>query len=600
MRILLGILLGLWVLAGYAAEDQPLSSDKAFALAVELKTADQLAIKWQIAPGYYLYADRITITSDGRSVEDLHFPKSTTKTNSLGEAYQVYLGDLALLVPIKAKANLNLSIHYQGCAAKGFCYPPIDKKLKVDATKFIPPMDLTAYINHPEMKNAPQSEQDYVKSIFMENNFVVIFLSFLGFGFLLSLTPCVLPMIPILSGIIMGHRKKELTTLKSFLLSLAYVLGMAFSYAIAGVIVALIGSRIQTELQRTWVIVIFSGIFVLMALSLFGVFKIQLPNHWQQRLAKFSNRQKGGTYLGVFLMGSVASLIVSPCISPPLVGILAYIAQSGNVWLGGFALFFLGIGMGLPLLLIGASAGRFLPKAGAWMEAVEVVMGFLMLGFAIWILSRIVAGPVTLFLWGVWLVSMAIYLGAFSRAFSDKQILKHSAALIMLIYGVILVIGSFFGNSNPLQPWDSCQLLSDQPYCVAENKLNAGNPFVTVTTMEALQEQLEAAKKANKFVLMDFYADWCESCVRMERYVFGRPDVQQALENFLLLRVDVTQNTPMEQMILKRFNVIAPPTLIIFDANGNELMKDRQIGEENAKDFLRHIDRIKKETERAN
>lgn len=599
MRVLLGILLSLLFSLGYAEEAlQPLPPDQAFTFTTHLSQNDRLTLQWSIAPGYYLYRDQLKIKLAPASqvkLGEIILPEGTDKNDNIRGSYQIYSGVLKVSVPLASinKGILDLIIGYQGCSAKGFCYSPIDKSLQVDLSNVNAPKDLTKNIvvtSHDHF----MSEQDYAQKIFDGQSILMIVLSFLGLGLLLAFTPCVLPMIPILSGIIIGHRKKKLTTMKTFFLSLAYVLGMAITYAIAGIVIALIGGRIQAELQRPWVIILFSGIFVLLALSLFGLYKLQLPARWQQRLTDWSNRQKGGTYIGVFLMGSISSLIVSPCVSPPLVGVLAYIAQTGDVWLGATALLALGIGMGVPLLLIGASAGKLLPKAGPWMETLERLMGVMMLAFAIWLLSRVIPGPVALFLWSILLICFAIFMGVFSQVVNDMQRLRRGLGLVILIYGIILMMGAALGNADPFRPWENWKMVSS-------TKDTSQLVFVTLKNREQLDQELLLAKQNGKPVMIDFYADWCESCIRMERNVLGRSDIKQVLSRFVLLRADVTANNDFDQALLQRFRVVAPPTFLFFDRNGNEVTKEQIVGEMDAENFLSHLTRtIEKEPERAN
>ena len=588
MRILLVVLFSLFISIGFAEEGvQPLPVEQAFQFSAHLNQDKQLSLIWHIAPGYYLYRDQIMINpGSGNKVAfpAVVMPEGKGKQDTIRGTYQVYEGTLKIPISLANDKNtLILNVRYQGCAEKGFCYSPINEIIKVNLSKLHPPVDLTQYGSQAKAQPQFISEQETVKNIFNGKSFTLIVFSFLGLGLLLAFTPCVLPMIPILSGIIMGHRKKQLTLFKTFCLSLAYVLGMAVTYAVAGVLIALIGNRIQTELQRPWVIVIFSGIFLLMALSLFGLFRVQVPVRWQQRLTLLSNKQKGGTYIGVFLMGSISSLIATPCISPPLVGVLAYIAQSGDMLLGAMALLALGIGMGIPLLLIGASAGKLLPKAGPWMETIERLMGVMMLAFSIWILSRVLPGPVTLFLWSVLLICIAFFMGVFSQAMGNKQFLRRGFGAVIFVYGIILIIGAALGNSDPLHPWDNWAISA---------KPNVKSATIHLKDSEQLDKALLLATQQEKPVLIDFYADWCESCVRMERYVFTNPDIQQALSGFILLRADVTNNNDFDQVLLKRFNVIAPPTFIFFDQNGKEIPSERIIGEVSASKFLAHLIRV--------
>ncbi|HEX2549043.1 MAG TPA: protein-disulfide reductase DsbD, partial [Gammaproteobacteria bacterium] len=416
-----------------------------------------------------------------------------------------------------------------------------------------------------------------------------ILLSFLGLGFLLGFTPCVLPMIPILSSIIVGHRFKHIP-FKTFLLSLSYVMGMAISYAIAGMVIALIGSRIQTTLQQPWIIVIASLLFVWLAFSLFGFYQLRLPARLQKRITDMSNRQKGGSYLGVFFMGGISSLIVSPCVSAPLVGVLAYIADSGDVILGAIALFLLGFGMGIPLLLFGASAGKLLPKAGSWMIIIERAVGVVLLALAIGLLGRVLPSPVILVLWGVLLIFIAIYISLFKRTATDRGFIRRGIASVILVYGIILVIGGFLGNKDPLHPWDSGKMISVQ------RTLH----FQTITDMDNLNMALANAKQDGKPVLLDFYADWCVACVIMEQHVFTDNNVMEALSPFVLLRIDVTKNSDFNQAVMSRYGVIAPPTFLFFESSGVEYRSARIIGEKSSDQFLTQLKKINEREINAN
>ncbi len=593
MRIVIAILLALFFSSSFADESlRPLEASQAFVFKASLDKKNQLLLQWKIVPGYYLYRDKIHIAKgpgNQVSLGAIVLPRGIDKKDSIRGRYQIYSDSINVVVPytLRKQGVLDLVIRYQGCSSKGFCYSPITKSLVVNLTGLHPPSDITPYVSGmPSVHAHIPSEQENIKNILIGKNIFIVIASFLGLGLLLAFTPCILPMIPILSGIIMGHRKKKLTTGKAFSLSLVYVLGMAVTYAMAGVIVAMIGSHIQTEFQRPWVIIIFSAIFVLLALSLFDVYQLRLPSGLQKGLTNWSNRQKGGTYVGVFFMGSISSLIASPCITPPLVGVLAYIAQTGDSLLGALALFTLGIGMGVPLLLIGVSAGKLLPKAGPWMITLERVMGWVMLAFAIWMISRVLPGPLTLFLWSLWLIGFSIFAGAFSRNRPDKFLLRKSIGIVIFIYAIILMIGAVFGNSDPLNPWENGILKRFN----AESQVKI--QIVTLTNTKQLNDLLLIAKEQKKPVLIDFYADWCESCIRMERYVLNRPDVQHILAKFMVLRADVTVNNAFDQTMMKRFHVIAPPTFVFFDAAGEELITEQLIGETDATTLLSHLTSI--------
>lgn len=564
----------------------PLPADKAFAFSAYLDQNNQLILQWDIAPGYYLYRNQLKFTPTPLNyvhIGNIKLPEGRLKRDMLHGNYQAYMGSLKIPVAvIKArKGVLNLTIDYQGCSSAGFCYTPIKKSLKVDLARITVPQSLNQYVQNDGDTMKPSG--DYISTLFDGHPLPIIILSFLGLGLLLAFTPCVLPMVPILSGIIIGQGKKNKS--KSFFLSLAYVSGMAITYAIAGIVIALIGSSIQAELQKPWIIVLFSGLFVLLALSLFGFYELQLPARFQRRVTELSNKQSGGTYLGVFLMGCLSTLIVSPCVSAPLVGVLAYIGQTGDVVLGALALLALGIGMGIPLLLIGISADRILPKAGYWMTMVERIFGFVMLGLAIWMLSRMIPGPVTLFLWAILFIVAAIFFGIFSAVPKRLQWLAKGLAVAMLTYGIILMIGAAKGNGDLLHPWEQ--------FDRAETQANAKSVFKIIQSMDELKNQLALARKNQQIALLDFYADWCNSCVIMDHTIFSRADVNKALNKVMLLRADLTKNNAFDQALLKKYKIVGPPTIIFFNREGQELTSARIVGEVNAEEFLSKLMKIK-------
>jgi thiol:disulfide interchange protein DsbD len=566
------LFLSLAVLTSYAQEKvKPLPPDQAFPFSAHVSYPNRLIIQWNIAKGYYLYRHRLHVANSLEKRIPVSLPPGMARQDALQGHYQVYTGALEVVVPL-TPADQWLTVEYQGCSSQGFCYSPIKKNLHLNA----------GHLSVQPMFSAAPSEQAYAEMLFTHHSLFIIVMTFLGLGLLLAFTPCVLPMVPILSGIIIGHHKKSPRT-KMFGLSLAYVLGMAITYAIAGMVVALIGHRIQTVLQKPWVIVLFSGIFVLLALSLLGVYEFQLPSRWQKRLTDLSNRQKGGTYFGVFLMGSISSLIVSPCISPALVGVLAYIAHTGNAGLGALALLSLGIGMGLPLLLVGASVEKLLPKAGAWMQTIERSVGVIMLGFAIWLLSRVIPGPLALVLWSLLLITTALIVGDFKKAVSQWQHLRHGFASVLLIYGLILFAGALLGNSDPLRPWENWR-----------SSFNAELPpaqlaWITLKDMTQFNQALAQARQERKEVILDFSAEWCESCVYMNRHVFTQMKVKQLLAHFILLRNDMTENNSFDEALMRRFQVVAPPTILFFAADGSELEAERLIGEVTAEELIAHI-----------
>lgn len=543
---------------------QPLPEEEAFSFTISASSSSGLIAEWHIAPGYYLYRDKLHISLSSPiqgKITQINWPEADVKKDTIGGVYKVYSGTLivpVMLQNITANEMLKLQVHYQGCSKAGFCYPPIKKTISLSAGSSD---NSTPLVNN----------QDRIAKLMAENHLAVTMLIFLGLGVLLSFTPCVLPMVPILSGIIVGQAK--LTARRAFSLSCTYVLGMAITYALAGLAVAWIGSSIQVALQTPWVIGAMSGLFVLLALSLLGMYEIRLPNKIQNYLYGINQRQQGGNYVGVFLMGVLSTLVVSPCVSAPLVGVLAYVAETGNALLGGAALFSLGIGMGIPLLLIGVSAGQWLPKTGPWMNAVKSLFGLVMLGMAIWMLSRLIPAFVTSLLWALLILGSAVYFSLFFPFSKFK--LNQIGALVLVIYSLMLMVGVV--KESPL--------LSGANAGVAVANKSLSN-FRIVSNTSAFEHELQLAKQANKPILLDFYADWCESCLAMEKEVLSKPDVQKSLASFTLLRVDVTANNSADQALMKQFNVIAPPVNVFFNSNGKELSQARIVGEVDKQEFL--------------
>lgn len=551
----------------------PLPPDKAFVFSTYFSANHQLILEWNIAPGYYLYRDQLHVTFSPANPTHLTLPTGQIQQDTLHGTYQAYSGRLKIPVSLPASIS-QLKVNYQGCSHAGFCYAPIKKIFSVDSVhQYTQPV-----IPSAAYAAAAPTSTTTLADLFTHTSFFMAILSFLGLGLLLAFTPCVLPMVPILSGIIVGQSKHP-NKKRAFLLSLAYVSGMAITYAMVGVAVALIGGNIQAQLQQPWIIILFSGLFVLLALSLFGLYELQLPAKWQRLIVTLSNQQKGGTYVGVFLMGCLSTLIVSPCVSAPLVGVLAYIGQTGNVLFGGTALLALGIGMGLPLLLIGISADKILPKAGPWMLLIERIFGIVMLGLAIWMLSRMLPGPVTLFLWSILCLFSAIFVGFYFQVARTWRWLVRSVSILVFVYGVVLLVGVAMGNADPFYPWEQL-------------KPPSTHPFMTVRSLPELEHQLAIAKQQQQPVLLDFYADWCVACVVMDKSVFSQPTVQTALSSFMLLHADLTKNTAAERELLAYFHLFGPPTVLFFDSSGRELTAQRIVGEVNAKEFLAKLKEI--------
>jgi thiol:disulfide interchange protein DsbD len=415
----------------------------------------------------------------------------------------------------------------------------------------------------------------------LHGNLFIVMLTFTGLGLLLAFTPCVLPLVPILSGIIAGQGK-DVTTSRAFALSLTYVLGMAVTYTLAGAAFAAMGGQVQAALQRPWIIIGVAALFVALALSMFGLYELQIPAALQTRMSAISNRQRSGTFFGTAIMGILSALIVTTCVAPPLVASMTVIAKAGDVTRGALSLFAMSMGMGIPLLVIGTSAGRWLPKAGAWMNAIKGVFGFMLLGLAIWMLERILPGAVTMTLWAILVFMAGIFLGAFQSIDTTARPLRRlakGAGLLATLYGAALLLGALSGAENPLQPLRFAGSATSQ----------AELPFKRIKTVADLDRELAAASNIGQPVMLDFYADWCVSCKEMEHYTFSDESVQRSLADVVLLQADVTANDADDQALLQRFNIFGPPTIVFFDANGQERTNFRVVGFMPAADFSAHV-----------
>lgn len=554
----------------------PLAAQDIFHVSATINNPNTLLLVWKIKPGYFLYKDRIKLSTQENSIFNIgyvSYPEPEEKKFRQGQTDKVYRKELHLPVSVLASepGESYLEVSFQGCADDGFCYPPEKTKLKLSFDSALSLSQITVEKQEvPEDENETLSEYD---AFFTNNNFVLVILGFIGFGLLLSFTPCVLPMVPVLSGIIVGHGK-DITTRKAFLLSLSYVLSMSLTYAIAGALVALMGSSLQVAMQSHWIISLFSLIFVLLALSMFGYYDLKLPLYWQNKLASITRSHAGGHYLGAALMGSLSTLILSPCVTAPLIGVLGYIAQTGNVVFGAITLFALGLGMGLPLLLIGLSAGKLLPKAGHWMNEVKSFFGVILLAMAIYLLGRILPAPLTMVLWGSLSVFLGIFLGALTRSLTNLQKFNQGLGIICLVYGVLILIGASQGNSNPLQPLASSG---------AQQTALAQTHYKVVTSLGDVKKALAGAE--GKPIILDFYADWCSACKTIAATTLQDPDVVSALNNFVILKVDVTANDAQSRALLKHFNVVAPPTFLFINSSGKELVHLRTVGDVSAERF---------------
>ncbi len=580
------------------SEDEFLHPDIAFKLDVQAVSSHKLQGSFTVEPGYYLYKDRIQFKIEDANtgkVVNINLPTGDIKDGPNFSKKEVYHHDfIAEITTASTEKNIIINAIFQGCSEQGLCYAPQRKTFHVamangtgNASSVV---DTTTTANTTIVNNS----DDKATSLLKGGQLWLIAAGFFGFGLLLSFTPCVLPMIPILSGIIVGDEKthKETTSrLHSFNLSLAYVMGMALTYTLAGIAAGLSGQLLSNTLQNPLVLGTTALIFVLLSFSMFGFYELRLPQAIENRMINTTNKLKGGQFIGVFIMGAISALIVSPCVAAPLAGALLYISQTHDIVLGGVALFALSIGMGIPLLLIGASAGHVLPKAGAWMAVVRNFFGVLMLAVAIYIVSPVIHTGIEMLMWAALLIIPAIYLHALDSLPLDEQTGKShpwmrfwkGIGIILLVLGAAMLIGAISGAKSPLQPLSGLQITNSSQ---SETKL----PFIRVKNTAELDSRIDNA--AGKIVMLDFYADWCISCKEMERFTFSDPQVQQSLNDAVLLKADVTENTPEDLALLKRFNLFGPPGIIFFNKSGQEIKPIKVIGYENATNFLAIVNKV--------
>ena len=586
MRFLLILLLAA-ATSVRAAEPELLEPEKAFQFAARLQDAGLIEVSYRIAPGYYLYRDkfRFSAAPDEVALGAAQIPPGKRKRDEFFGDVEVHRGDLRIIIPFKvtgaAVSALTLTAVSQGCADAGVCYVPQEQKAELALVSL---SSIAPARSDPAAQlfgTQPPVSDTHIATLFASGFWLVV-ASFFGFGLLLSFTPCVLPMVPILSGVIVGGGA-HVTKRRGLLLATAYVLGMAVTYAAAGVAAGLSGAMLAAVLQNPWVVGAFAAVFVALALAMFGLYELQLPVALQSKLAEVSGRVKGGHITGVFAIGVLSALIVGPCVAAPLAGALLYIGQSRDVLLGGSALFAMALGMGVPLLAVGASAGFLLPRVGPWMETVKRFFGVLLLGVAIYLVSPFIPPAAHLLAWGALLVVTAIYL----RAIDPLPVHAHGfhrfskgIGIIALVAGIAFLVGAFSGSRDVLQPLSGLRLGA-----------NAATPpaFQRVGSLAELDGRIQAA--GGRPVMLDFYADWCVSCKEMERYTFSDREVQARMERMLLLQADVTASTPDHLALLKRFRLFGPPGIIFFDRSGREIENLRVIGFTPAREFAAALDR---------
>lgn len=600
IRIFCGFLL-CFVFNGLALADDFLEVDEAFKLRVEMRDKNQLAVVWDIAKDYKLYKSSLQAkpADDSLKLPELKLPKAKSGFDKgLGQVVETYvLGVTGLMTLAPATAGFELEISYQGCAVAGLCYPPQTRKFKVNpqllglqarvdtedaatdtaANGAAPTTTLTSIVLAEE-----DVQEDSIQSVLKGGNLWAIGGAFLVFGLLLSLTPCVLPMLPILSSIIVGQQ--EVHPRRSFLLALSYSMGMALVYTSLGLAAGLVGEGLAAFMQKPWVLSMFALLLVIMALSMFDVFSLQLPTRFQGWMSQGVDRFQGGQYLSVFVMGALSSLIVGPCVAGPLAGALLYISQTRDVFIGGFALFVMACGMSVPLLLTGLSAGRLLPRAGNWMMHVKSVFGFTLFGVALWMVNPLLNDQARLMAWGALLVFSAFFTPLFSGGQANGGFftkLSRAAGLLLLLLGMAEFMGGLMGGTDmsaPLKPH------------VTTATTSTSKDHVQFERIASIRQLEDILRNADRPVLLDLYADWCTSCLEMEKFTFTDATVVERMQSWRRLQIDVTKNSAEDRELMRRFNLFGPPAMIFFEANGREIQKYRLMGFLAATEFKAHLD----------
>ena len=552
-----------------------LTSQQAFQFDAK-QTGNQLALNWQIADGYYLYQKEVQITPTQAELGEWKFPPAERHQDEFFGDVEIFRNELALQIPLKSAQNGSVEIHYQGCT-KGFCYPPETvniplqnvplQNVEAQAVNSAPNVANQDFANATENSTTSRptaiSQQDQLASQLSENRLSIIWFFVLGLG--LAFTPCVLPMLPLLSAIVIGNQERP-NNIKALLLSLTYVQGMALTYTLLGLIVAAIGLPFQIALQSPPVLIGLAILFTLLAASMFGLFEIRLPNAWQQKLNALSQKQSGGAFGGVFVMGMIAGLVASPCTSAPLSGALLYVAQSGDLFTGGLALYLLALGMGIPLVLITLFGNKILPKSGDWLLKVKTAFGFVMLALPIFLIARLLPTQIEPLLWSTLAL---VFLGWLISVIPATSVLKNA-----------IRIGLFALFALSAYPWANL-VWGNSSHSV---ETSSHTKFIRISSLAELDTQLAEAK--GKKVMFDLYADWCVACKEFEKYTFSDAKVQQKLDEMVLLQVDMTRNSSDNDAIMQRFQILGLPTILFFDEQGQEISRMRVTGFLDAEQFL--------------
>jgi thiol:disulfide interchange protein DsbD len=589
IRLLLSLLLALAALPAGAAEE-PLQAEQAYRFSARAIDAHTLEARWQIADGYYLYRHKIRFSAEPGTVKlgEPVFPAGHVKDDEFFGKVETYRNDLRIRIPVEANGagDMTLKAVSQGCWDQGVCFPPTPQQAVVSLIAGGGSAAEASAVPDDSKATAPDGdESSKIVKLLRHGGFWLIVVSFFGFGLLLCLTPCVFPMVPILSGIIVNHGH-AVTHGRAFVLSLAYVLGMAVTYAAIGVAAGFSGTLLSNAFQNAWGLGAFALIFVVLSLSMFGLYELQMPSALETRLSEKANRQ-GGSLHAIAVMGALSGLIVSPCVAAPLAGALLYIAQTGDAALGGAALFSMALGMGAPLVAVGVFSRSLLPKAGPWMEAVKKFFGVVMLATALWLVSPVIPVWAQMLGWAALLIVPGIFMRAIdplpAHATGWSRLWK-GVGVLMLLAGIAMLAGVLGGSRDPLRPLDFLGASA-----AAEK---SGLVFARVKSSAELDARLQEAAAKGQPAMLDFYADWCVSCKEMEKYTFVDPQVQVRLAGTLLLQADVTASNDDDIALLKRFGLFGPPGIIFFGRDGKEISNTRVIGYQPATQFLATLEQL--------
>ncbi len=565
------------VVAPSHAEDDFLPPEKAFRVSAHLLDAKSIEVNFQIAEGYYLYRERFAFKAEGASLGEPDVPHGKIKFDpNFEKDVETFRQQLLVRVPVNSNGNFTLTVGYQGCSDKGLCYAPMETSFRLSnlTTNEGVSASSDTQADNAVVEQETHGEVGRIQASLASGKLSLILPLFFLLGLGLSLTPCVLPMVPILSFIIVGEGAQT-SRQRGFILSLFYALGMAFVYTALGIAAGLLGEGLAAALQKPWLLTSFALLIAIMSLAMFDVYQLQMPSSLQLLLTKMSERQKGGKLAGVFIMGALSALIVGPCVAAPLAGALLYISQTRNVIIGGSALFVMAMGMSVPLLLLGLSAGTLLPRAGQWMKVVKPLFGALMLALALWMVASLIPSWALMAGWGLLAIAYGIfvlvsgYLGWFPKIFG----------VLFVLLGAAQWIGIATGSDNPFTPWSNLR-----------GERTHKTEFKKIKTVDELDQALASAD--GKVVMLDFYADWCVSCIEMEKLTFTEPAVKQEMNEMLLLQADVTANDADDKALLKRFALFGPPGIIFFGRNGQEILDARVIGFKTADYFLQRLQQV--------